>query len=292
MRRIRWLLLYFAAVFAGGALLAPWLYWLVQWAAHRWPALAPLAASPFPRFLDRSLLGLALLGLWPLLRLGGIRSWNGLGFVKQKHIARRMLGGFALGWASLAAAALLALVFGGWSLVTAHSAAEACRCLLNAACAAVAVAVLEEIVFRGALFGLLRQSLPWPAALAASSAIYSAVHFLKKVEIAGPVQWDSGLNLLWTMLRHPPPLIPAFLTLFMAGALLALAYQRTGALYVSIGLHAGWIFWLKTCAFVLRPPAAAPSLWGGGNLVDSWLSLVILAVLFAAACAAPKWAAK
>src|SRR5580658_9621520 len=101
-RPVRSLLIYFAVVFVGGALLAPWLYRLAHWAAGHWTALSGLAASPFHRFLDRSLLGLALLCLWPLLRGGGLKSWRELGFVRQDRFARQILRGFALGWASLA----------------------------------------------------------------------------------------------------------------------------------------------------------------------------------------------
>jgi membrane protease YdiL (CAAX protease family) len=141
------------------------------------------------------------------------------------------------------------------------------------------VAILEELVFRGALFGLLRQSMPWPAALVVSSAIYSAVHFIQKGETALPVRWDSGLALLWEMLRHPPPLVPAFFTLFVAGSILALCYQRTGALYFSIGLHAGWIFWLKAYGFLSHPSGAHSSFWGADNLIDGWLSCIVLVIL-------------
>jgi membrane protease YdiL (CAAX protease family) len=280
MRPIRSLLIYFAVVFLGGALLAPWLYWLAQWAAAHWPAFSGLAGKPFHRFLDRSLLGLALLCLWPLWRCGGARSWRELGFVPQGRPVRQILRGFALGWASLAAVALLALVGGTRAFILTHSAAEVLRHLLNATLTAVVVAILEELVFRGALFGLLRQSMPWPFALVISSAIYSAVHFIQKAEATLPVQWYSGLALLWEMLRHPPPLVPAFFTLFVAGSILALCYQRTGALYFSIGLHAGWIFWLKTYGFLSHPSGAHPTFWGPDSLVDGWLSFIVLAVLF------------
>jgi CAAX protease family protein len=280
MRPIRSLLIYFVVVFPGGALLAPWLYRLAQWGASRWSPLSGLAASPFHRYLDRSLLGLALICLWPLLRCGGVRSWQELGFVRQGRPAWQILRGFALGWASLAAVALAALTCGASALLLTHSAAEVFRHLINATLAAVVVAILEELVFRGALFGLLRRAMPWPAALILSSAVYSAVHFIKKGEVAMPVQWDSGLSLLWAMFCHPPALIPAFLTLFVAGAILALAYQRTGALYFSIGLHAGWIFWLKSYQFLFHPSGAHPSFWGGETLIDGWLSFLVLAVIF------------
>ncbi len=49
------------------------------------------------------------------------------------------------------------------------------------------------------------------------------------------------------------------------------AYQRTGALYFSIGLHAGWIFWLKSYKLVTQPAVGANStLWGTDNLIDGW----------------------
>jgi uncharacterized protein len=280
MRPIRSLLIYFAVVFPGGALLAPWLYWLAQWAASRWSAISGLAAIPFHRFLDRSLLGLALICLWPLLRSGGVRGWGGLGFVRQRRPALQILRGFALGWASLAAVALLTLACGASAFVLTHSATELFRQLINATWTAVVVAILEELVFRGALFGLLRQAMPWPAALIVSSAVYSAVHFIKKAEIAMPVQWYSGLALLWAMVCHPPPLIPAFLTLFLAGAILALSYQRTGTLYFSIGLHAGWIFWLKSYHFLFHASGGNRNFWGTDTLIDGWLSFLVLAIIF------------
>jgi membrane protease YdiL (CAAX protease family) len=279
-RPIRSLLIYVAVVFLGGALLAPWLYALAQRAAGHWAALAGLAASPFHRFLDRSLLGLALFCLWPLLRGGGMRSWQELGFVPQKRCLWQILRGFALGWASLAAVALLALAFGARALAPAHSATDVLRHLLNATWAAVVVAILEEMVFRGALFGLLRQAMPWPVAAAISSAVYAAVHFIQKADEGQAVQWNSGLTLLWQMLSHPPPLIPACLTLFVAGSILALTYQRTGALYFSIGLHAGWIFWLKSYRFLTHPSSPAQSFWGTDNLIDGWLSFIALTVMF------------
>ena len=76
MRAARSLLIYFIIVFVGGALLAPWLYWLVQEISPQ----SSLAGHPFHRYLDRALLGLALIGLWPLVRSCGINSWKAIGF--------------------------------------------------------------------------------------------------------------------------------------------------------------------------------------------------------------------
>jgi len=280
MRPICALLIYFAVVFLGGALLTPWLYWLARGCAAHWPIFSRLASSPFHRFLNRSLLGLALICLWPLLRFAGIQSWQELGFVRQSRPARQVFRGFALGWASLATVALLALACGSSAFIATHSAADVLVRLINATWSAVVVALLEELVFRGALFGLLRRAMPWPAALVMSSAVYSAVHFIQKAEISMPIQWNSGLSLLWAMVRHPPPLIPAFLTLFVAGAILAFCYQRTGALYFSIGLHAGWIFWLKSYRFLFQVSDSHSAFWGTDALIDGWLSFIVLAMIF------------
>src|SRR5262249_10685524 len=114
--------------------------------------------------------------------------------------------------------------------------------LLSAGLTAVVVAVIEEAVFRGGLFGALRRVQDWKAALAVSSAVYALAHFLERTEYTAPVGWTSGLELLPRMLRgfgDLQALIPGFLNLTLAGAILGLAYQRTGNLYGSIGLHGG-----------------------------------------------------
>jgi hypothetical protein len=281
MRPIRSLLIYLAAIALGGALLAPCLAWLAQWAASQSPALSHLAGSPFHRFLARALLGVALIGLVPLLRNCGMLQWRALGLRNQRRPAPDILAGFLLGFASLAGVVVIALLAGGRLLGHPQSAAHLARGLFNAAVTAAIVAVIEEILFRGALFGILRKAMPWPAALIISSAIYSAAHFIPNYDLAGPIHWYSGLALLREMFQGDPPLLPTFFTLFVAGACLALAYQRTGALYFSMGLHAGWIFWLFACKLLTQPaPVSNPLLWGTDKLIDGFAALILLALVF------------
>ena len=116
----------------------------------------------------------------------------------------------------------------------------------------------------------------------ASSLVYALVHFLQRTEFTGAVAWNSGLILLPRMLggfADFHALVPGFFNLTLAGILLGLAYQRTGNLYFSIGLHAGWIFWLKTYgAFTTSAPRAATWFWGTGKLIDGWLALIVLVI--------------
>ena len=88
-----------------------------------------------------------------------------------------------------------------------------------------------------------------------ASAIYSAVHFLKTkgAGIASDdVNWLSGFNYLGQVIAHSwqaPGVGVGFVTLLLAGMILGLAFARTHALYLSIGLHAGWVFTLKSYDF-------------------------------------------
>src|SRR5579872_3492978 len=253
MRVLGWLLIYLAVVFIGGALAAPCLYYLAQWAANHWPVLSGLARIPFHRFVIRAALGLAVAGLWPLLKKFNMLGWREIGLSDGRLgsalcASKQIATGFAIGLASLALVAVLAVVCGNRALNLEHSEAQTLHYLLSAAVSAILVAVLEEVLFRGGLYGSLQKGAGPALAIILSSAVYSAVHFIQKAEVIGPIDWLSGLRLLPPMFRNLgdiPSLIPAFLTLFVVGVILALMYQRTGSLYTSIGLHGGWIFWLK-----------------------------------------------
>lgn len=276
MRPLRALVIYIVVVFVGGALMAPWLYWLAQSFAHPFPHLA---ASPFHRFVNRSLLGLALIGLWPLLKSLGAESLRDAGLVRPAGQWKRLFGGFALGFASLAMVVLIVIAAGGRQIdpnVGVHLAKN----LFGAAVTAAAVAVLEEILFRGGIFGGLRKVFDWRFALVLSSMIYAILHFMESAEQKGAVTWLSGLELFPRMLgglTDVREVIPGFFNLTLAGIILGWAYQRTGNLYFSIGLHAGWIFWLNFYHFFTNPVSGASEwLWGSRKLIDGWLALLAL----------------
>jgi membrane protease YdiL (CAAX protease family) len=76
--------------------------------------------------------------------------------------------------------------------------------------AGVVAPIVEETFFRGLLFGWLRSRLPLFVAVILSAAIFAAAHVI-------------------------PILLPA---LFAVGIILALAYELSGSLWVSILLHA------------------------------------------------------
>jgi membrane protease YdiL (CAAX protease family) len=286
MRPYRILALYVAGVLIGGAFLAPWIYWAAQGLASLTPLAAPLARHPFHRYEHRALLLLAVVGLWPFLRAFGVRSWPDLGLSAQPGRGGRLLGGIALSMGALALAAVFVLLAGARVLDTDVAPAALGRALGRAALTASVVAILEEVLFRGGLFGGLRRGDDWRHALVVSSALYAVLHFFGRPESPDTVTWWSGLALLPGMLggfADVQRLVPDFLNIFAVGIVLALAYQRTGDLYTSIGMHAGWIFGAAAYgALTVRAQGVPLDYWGSGILVDGWMALLVLSLTLVA----------
>jgi len=99
----------------------------------------------------------------------------------------------------------------------------------------------------------------------------------------------TGIATLGQMLRgftDMHSMVPGWLSLVVAGGLLALARERTGSLGFAIGLHAGWIFWLKVYSFATAAaPEANAWIWGSGRLFDGWVAfglMIVQAVVVAA----------
>ncbi len=149
---------------------------------------------------------------------------------------------------------------------------------------AVAAALVEEWLFRGVLLGLwLRYARP-AFAVVGISLLFAFLHFLAPPEgsvIANPGNVFSGFELLGKILLHftdPLFFVTDFLTLLVVGLMLAWARVSTGALWFSIGLHAGWIFAFKNFNLVYQKIPGHPMFpWGVGDSLRS--GLVPLAVL-------------
>ncbi|MSU62874.1 MAG: CPBP family intramembrane metalloprotease [Pedosphaera sp.] len=271
---------YFCFIFLGGALLAPWIHKLIGLANTVSPLFQALANQPFHRFVSRAFIVLGIIGLWPFLRSLAILSWEDVGLKRTGSGLRDFARGLGLGFLSLLIVVLATWVAGARVFNPDISLAQLVKHLTNAALAAAVVAGIEEIFFRGAIFGALRRSYSWKASLLGSSAIYALLHFFERPALPLSIEWHSGLTTLASMsagLVDLPRLIPGFLTLTMAGCILGLAYQRTGSLMFSIGLHAGWIFWLKSYGFLTREEAGTSAwFWGSSKLIDGWVAFVIL----------------
>lgn len=277
MRSLWALLIYFGAVLLGGALLAPWLYKLAQ------ATIPDSSKSEFHFYVQNSILAVAVLGIWPLARAQGA-NLREMGLNHPLRERKKFFSGFFWGFVSLAIAALLVLLCGAREIRGLSHLERLPGRLGGIVLTALTVAVLEELLFRGAIFGSLRKTFHWVFALVLSSMIYGISHFFADAAWAGQVTWMSGVQILPAMLGGffaGHGLVPTFLNLTLAGVLLGLAYQRTGNLWFSIGLHAGWIFWVKfNMTFTDGVPGHFKHFFGTNRLVNGWLAfLVLLATL-------------
>ena len=293
MNPLRAILIYLGIIFVGGALVAPWAYASAQWCAEHSILFESIAHQPFHRYLNRSIQLLALFGLWPFLRTIGVASWRDAGLDHPIRHWRQGVRGGTVGLASFALIAGLAIITGVRSLDLDHPASDFWKHLGRSTSAAIFVSILEEVLFRGALFGALRKVYQWTIALFVSSLLFAGAHFLQKADTIEMVIWNSGLLMLPQMAKgflNINLIIPAFINLTMAGIILGLAYQFTGSLYFSIGLHAGWIFWQKSYGFLTRGRIDSSLwLWGSDKLIDGWLALLVLILTMVAL---PKLAVK
>ena len=269
---------YLLGVFLGGALLAPWLWSLAQ-------TLVPgsaLAQQPFRRYVDRSLLGLAILSLWPMARSGRFPDWRSVGFQWEPRSLRELVLGLVGGMASLAAVATLALGFGARSWDPDHTSGQFLNHLVRALGAAIAVSFLEELLFRGMVFGSLRRRFSFVLSAILSAGLFAVVHFFRRPEPPASVGPWTGFEMLGRMLgglADGEALFPGILTLALIGGLLAWCRERSGSLWLPFGLHAGWIFWFKSYQFLTNATARGDRggwWWGSTRMHDGWVTFMVL----------------
>ena len=279
--------MYAVLVVVLSALVAPWAFWSVQWLGNAVSGAAWLARQPFRRVFDRCVLVVAVAGLWPLLRAIGFRSWAELGYVRYPDGWKHALVGFIYGDGSFLLAGFILIALGARTLRTSFDSVNVAWVQVQFLISAVVVALIEETLFRGGLQGVLQRNGHQTRAIVITSAVYSFVHFLKPQTAGIPasdVTWLSGFQYLGTVLAKSvtqPGMAEGFATLWLAGCVLGLAFARTKALYLSMGIHAGWVLTLKSYAFcttaVLAPRQAW---WVRSDLISSPVVWPILAVLF------------
>jgi uncharacterized protein len=131
----------------------------------------------------------------------------------------------------------------------------------------IAVALLEETVFRGIMHTAIeRESGPWMAALL-TAPLFAILHFFAKVRIeAAEVGWGSGFDLLqrsFAPLSHPTLVFDSFLSWLALGLILSLTRVLTSNIAVAIGLHAGWVVVLRMLQ--------QSTMGGGSTAYSAWV---------------------
>jgi membrane protease YdiL (CAAX protease family) len=267
------LAVYFIAIVIVGALLAPFLFWSAQsLVAHG--VFSFLARYNFETFFHRAILIVAALLLWPFLRISHVRGMADLDLASNPRWGRHLCAGAALSAIPLLCCGALLIALHVYSFRHTLAWSRFGKVLV----ASIAVPFIEEAFFRGIILGVLLRTGRKYMPILAVSALFAAVHFLKAPERTSTiVTWSSGLNSIansFGRVGDPMMLASAFVTLFLIGCVLADARVLTRSLWLSIGLHAGWIFGSGTFSLLARRQALALP-WLGKNLLVGIIPLAV-----------------
>jgi membrane protease YdiL (CAAX protease family) len=256
MRAFLWFIGLFVAGFAVMALLA--------WPAYEW--LSPHLDVKFHRLANRIGQLSLLIGIVLLARRLALADRRSLGYgLPRTEFLRELAIGLALGVATMLPIAFLMFGF-DLRMVREGITLDGTLLLKLAAgglMTGLAVAVIEETFFRGAMHTAVARESGHRLAIVLTALLYSAVHFVGRHRI-----------------------LDAFLALAAVGVLLGLVRARTGHVAGCIGLHAGWVWVISVLRESSRPDEASPwrfllSEFDGviGWLVLAWTLVIGVVVL-------------
>ncbi len=256
-----------------GALLAPLLFWSAQsLAAHG--VFSFLARYDFETFFHRALLVAAVLLLWPFLRVSHVQRMADLSLTPNPRWGRDFVAGTVVSVVPLLCCGALLIAFHIYSFRHSFAWPRFGKMLV----ASITVPFIEEAFFRGIVLGVLLRTGRKYIAIFAVSAIFAAVHFLKAPErTSAIVTWTSGFSSIahaFDGIGDPMMMASALATLFFIGWILADARVLTHSLWLSIGLHAGWIFGSGAFSRLARQQTLAFP-WIGKNMLVGIIPIAV-----------------
>ena len=242
---------YVALVLVLGAILAPALFFAGQSVIQSSPngmVAKILDDKEFSSYFNRAALIVAIFGLWPLFKSLHITRQEVLGSEKAKSGWGTFLTGFFL-----AAILLFAMGFGFQQFDAYRFRPDAAWFkIFKPLSSALTVGIIEEFLFRGAIFSVLCRSLGAKAGLWWTTLLFATVHFLQPPDdgalLNANVTWTSGFWVIGQLFRgfgEVDHFLAEFCTLMAVGWALGQVRVSSGGLWGSIGLHAGWVFGLK-----------------------------------------------
>jgi membrane protease YdiL (CAAX protease family) len=261
-----------------GAALAPVLFWCSQ-PLFELPGLGFLKDTEFSRFFERAILFAAVILAFPIMQWIGVSQFHDLKISWAWRRSWQLPAGFLL--------AGIVIAFWGWIAIKVGLAEFKVRppwnLIPNLLLTSLSVSVIEELLFRGVIFGLVRQTAPTWLATTFVSAVFAIIHPLRPSDIRlESVTWHSGFDLLFQAIQHlaePLELVGGFFTIFVLGLVLAHATVKTGALWLPIGLHAGAVFTKMNFNKLTRHLADIQP-WFGPDLITGYGAIAILLLLW------------
>ena len=219
-------------------------------------AALPLVNLSWWKIFRRCVSIASVISLWICIRGFERRSFQSYGLSHHQGGGRQLLFGLLLGLGALALMLGIGLATGLCRIALSPDRLKLYTVVLGFLPAAVLVSIVEELVFRGFILQQLLAS-SRTVAVIASSALYSVVHLKEPMFDLGTALQLGGL--------------------FLLGAVLSLAYLRTGQLYLSMGLHAALAYGARVNKLVIGFTDLSPSwLVGTSRLINGLASWVML----------------
>jgi len=160
--------------------------------------------------------------------------------------------------------------------------------LLTFALIAVVVGCIEEIIFRGFILQNILKDTKVISAVLISSIFYSLLHFFKaELLVSRGFQPFIGFVVVYHSFAHIvvefTDIYPLIIGLFLVGIVLSYAYLQTKSLYLAIGLHAGWVFLIKSYRLFFDHVGPYTTwLFGDRKIItglSGWLLLIVTLIL-------------
>ena len=226
--------------------------------------LDPFLPFSFMRIFNRCFLLFGLTGAYFFRTRFQKKPLASLGLAKEEHTLSLIVKGVVFALLSLLVLTLLSRLC---QTVVFEYHPPKLKKLFYYVSGAILIAFFEELFFRGFLLQTLMEDLPTRPSVILSSMIYSLAHFIRPLVLNEP----NELSLFYT----------ESVGLFLFGILMSYAFLRTRSLYLPMGLHGGFVFFLKMDGiFVNRPMVTPEWLFGGERLVGGIVTWLIFAVAF------------
>jgi membrane protease YdiL (CAAX protease family) len=239
----------------------------------------PLLADCIYRWLTSAVLLGGFVVFTRLLDQWEGNVWEYLALPWRRSAVGQLLAGVAISAVLITIAVAAIGLFGSLTLSFDFS-GRAVRHAVLVILLLIGGALLEELMFRGYPFQRLVEAIRPVWAILVLSVFFGAVH-LQNPHAGGLVSWG-------------------FFNTILVGVLFAYAYLRTGMLWLPIGMHFGWNFFLGTVyglpvsglrdfSVIVRSTAAGSKLLTGGSygIESSLTGTVVLLVGFLLVAWAP-----
>jgi len=233
------------------AVIAPWVGAIVDLLGFRFP---------FPRIFDRvvmvALAAVMIRSARPLKLGARLKT----GFSNLSANLGRVVRGFAIAIAAIAAIWIAATVIGASGVAVSS---KLWIRLPGTVAAALLIAIIEETFFRAVLLDGMRDDFGSRPALILSAAVYAFAHLVRapaRFQLHGihPLAGFGVLAASFGQFSDPAAVIPPLIGLFLLGLVLGEAFLLTGTVYFSLGMHAGFVVGAKSWRYVTAAGGSLP----------------------------------